>query len=390
MIRRTDFIHAIGAPDEGFNAAMDRALLRISREEENKPMKGKIRLSVLAAILAAILVSSIALAVGANLFEYFGQQDERLSKLAPLANPETARPESMESEGLGTTRAAFNNAYYDGQSLIIAFTLENSKRYAAFDPTAEQLSRMEMVDPQSFAMPYDENTPGIDAYNAYQMAVQNGTPAGIALYTIYTSDHTEANDGIDLPPTMEQAETLADGSLWILREFERPLPGEAQNQDQLALRIALRQMTIYCYFDGSKLYALHESGQSAGEISTIVKRTEASFQTFTGSGEYNGVPIAAELQISAVHAELHLSADEAVFADPGDDCWYDALLIDENGVTLRTEEVHFAGDQATVSFSGIGSIPEQLTLYIGIQGEGEFNQEDFKKAATQLHLNPKE
>ena len=33
MIRRKDFMESIGTPDEGFNAAMDRALLQISREE---------------------------------------------------------------------------------------------------------------------------------------------------------------------------------------------------------------------------------------------------------------------------------------------------------------------------------------------------------------------
>ena len=114
MIRRKDFMESIGTPDEGFNAAMDRALLQISREERRPLVKRKMRLSLVAAIIAAIALSGVALAIGINLFEYFGKQDERLAQLAPQTDLEMVKPESVESDALGITRAAFNSAYYDG------------------------------------------------------------------------------------------------------------------------------------------------------------------------------------------------------------------------------------------------------------------------------------
>ena len=390
MIRRKDFMDAIGAPDAGFNAAMDRALLRISREERRPQVKRRMKLSLAAALIAIIALGGVALAVGINLFEYFGKNDERLAQLAPQAVLETVKPESVESEALGITSAAFNSAYYDGESLIAAFTLENSERYEAFEPTPEMLDKMEKVDPNYFTVPYEENMPGIEAYYAYMKAVEEGEPAGIACYSVYPSDHCTTGDGVDLPPRTGQMETLPDGSTLFLREFESPLPEEARNRDNLELHIKLWQRPSYYYFDGANHYELYETQQSAGEITATVQRREAVTKTFTGSGEYGGSAVAAELQVSAVRAALNITANEAVFDDPGDDRWYDALLVDENGGVLRTEEVSFSGDHAAVSFQGSGKLPEQLTLYIGIDQEGEWSREDFIASAARISLTAAE
>ena len=390
MIRRKDFMDSIGTPDEGFNAAMDRALLQIAREERRSPVKRKMKLSLVAAIIAIAALSGVALAVGINLFEYFGKHDARLAQLAPQSGLETTKPESVESEALGTTKAAFNSAYYDGQSLIAAFTLENAQRFEAFEPTDEMLARMEKVDPDYFALPFDEKTPGAEACEVYMMAVEQGKPAGVAHYSVYPSDHCTTGDGVDLPPWTEQTDTLPDGSTLFLREFESPLPEEAQNRDSLELRIKLWQMPSYYYFDGTNHYNLHETPENAGEITTVVKRTDAVKRIFTGSGEYTGIPFTAELQVSAVQAALKLSADEAVFSDPGEDSWYDALLIDENGTILRTEEVSFSADKAAVTFRGSGSLPEQPVLYIGVDQEGEWSMEDFIANAVKIDLIPAE
>ena len=388
MIHRKDFIDSIGMPDEGFNAAMDRALLLISGEERRPQVKSKMRLSLIAAIIAAVALSGVALAIGVNLFEYFGKHDERLAQLAPQAGLATQMPESVETAALGTTKAAFNSAYYDGESLIAAFTLENAKRFEAFEPSEEMLAQMEKADPLYYAIPYDENVPGSEVVEAYYRAVEEGKPAGIACYSVYPSDHCTTGDGIDLPPWTEQTDTLPDGSKLFLREFEGPLPEEARNRESLDLHIRLRQMSSYYYFDGSSHYELYETQQSAGEISTTVKRTDAVFKSFTGSGEYNASALTAELEISAVRATVNLTAAEAVFADPGAHCWHDALLIDENGTILRTEETSFSGNKAAITFRGSGSLPERLTLYVGVDREGEWSREDFIANAAKIDLTP--
>lgn len=386
MIRRKDFIDSIGIPDDGFNAAMERALLQISKEERRPLVKRKMKISLLAAIIAAIAMSGVALAIGINVFEYFSKYDERLAQLAPQSELENVRQEVVESEVLGTTKAAFNNAYYDGENLIAAFTLENSKRYESFEPTEEMLTRMEKVNPDYFAIPYEENTPGIEALYSYQMSIQEGKPAGIAYYSVYPSDHCTTSDGIDLPSSTWQDDALPNGSTMYLREFENPLPEDARNKESLELHIRLWQKPSYFYFDGMNHYELYGTQQGAGEITTIVERTDAVFKAFMGNGVCNGVSFTAELQISAVRATLNISAAETVFDKPGEHCWYDALLITENGASLRTEKVSFTDKGATVSFRGIGILPEQLTLYVGVDEEGEWNQEDFITNAAKIEL----
>ena len=53
-------------------------------------MKKKLTASLAAALIAALLLAGAALAVGLNLFDVFGKNDERLSQLADEAGEMTA------------------------------------------------------------------------------------------------------------------------------------------------------------------------------------------------------------------------------------------------------------------------------------------------------------
>ena len=385
MIRKEDFIHSIGGPDEGFNRAMNAALLHIQEEERKPVMKRKLTMTLAAAIIAALALTGAALALGMNLFEYFGKYEERLNRLAPQSELKTAEPETVKSESLGTTKATFKNGYYDGQSLLAAFTMENSERYEAFVPTEEMLARMEKVDEDYRAASYDENSPGAEAVEDFLIAVYNGNPCGYVHYSVYPSDHCFAN-GVDLPPWQEYYETMENGNTIYLREFENPLPEAVQNQDRLELRLKLWQMPSYVYFDGNDWYELYEKAQPAGEITAVIPRTDAVMRRFIGESEYNEIPISIETRVSAVRAEVKIAAEGKVFPYPGTDRWYDALLMDESGRVLRSESVSFEGNNAEITFNGTGALPEKLTLYVGVDGEGEWQEESFKENAKRIEL----
>ena len=83
MIRREDFIDALGMPDEGFTNAVDAALRQVKEGEARPVMKRKMTLTMLAAVLAVIALTGAALAVGLNLFDHFGRNDRRLQVVAP-------------------------------------------------------------------------------------------------------------------------------------------------------------------------------------------------------------------------------------------------------------------------------------------------------------------
>ena len=85
MIRREDFIDALGMPDEGFTNAVDAALRQVKEREARPVMKRKMTLTALAAVLVVIALTGAALAVGLNLFDHFGRNDRRLQVVAPEA-----------------------------------------------------------------------------------------------------------------------------------------------------------------------------------------------------------------------------------------------------------------------------------------------------------------
>ena len=98
MLDRNAFKAAIGAPDEGFNRAVEAALREIREREERPVMKRKISVGLLVAIIAALALTGAALAVGLNLFELFGKRDARLAQIADNAVLETDMPGEVETE----------------------------------------------------------------------------------------------------------------------------------------------------------------------------------------------------------------------------------------------------------------------------------------------------
>ena len=60
MIRREDFIDALGMPDEGFTNAVDAALRQVKEGEARPVMKRKMTLTMLAAALAVIALTGAA------------------------------------------------------------------------------------------------------------------------------------------------------------------------------------------------------------------------------------------------------------------------------------------------------------------------------------------
>ena len=135
MIRREDFIDALGMPDEGFTNAVDAALRQVKEGEARPVMKRKMTLTILAAVLAVIALTGAALAVGLNLFDHFGRNDRRLQVVAPDAELVVNDAVEVTTDALGVSKARIDSAYYDGQSLIVAYTLDNYQRCEPFTPT---------------------------------------------------------------------------------------------------------------------------------------------------------------------------------------------------------------------------------------------------------------
>lgn len=219
----------------------------------------------------------------------------------------------------------------------------------------------------------------------YRRAVEVGTPFGMVTYSVYPSDHTETEDGIDLPSSTETSRNAADGTLYTLREYESPLPEAAQDRDTLTLQIRLWQSAHYLYFDGSRCYTLNDR-LPAEPMTATVRRTEGSVRVFSGEGAYEDIPVTVYAEASAVSARVTVTAAQP-WPTLAEDTWYEVVLLDETGRSCRMQSFEFADPQTLViSYEGTGTLPEQLTAYLLLCHDGEQPEEAAMKRAEPIML----
>ena len=254
-------------------SALRRSRIRQRIEREEEPlMKKKMTLGLALAMAMILTLTGAALAAGVNLFEHFGASDERISQLAYDAVLETQAPEQVESEPLGTTIGVITNAYYDGESLIVAYSIENGERIEEFIPTeAEKAAMVKLTDIGGWVAETDEEAAFMEKLAKAQ---EDGAAYGVKMYSVYPSDHTEAFGTIDLGPAAERESFTEDGSACFLREYETPLPEGARNKDSLDVQIRLKQIVNALWFDGQDMYMLPASHSDAGAMTATVQRTD--------------------------------------------------------------------------------------------------------------------
>lgn len=397
MIRREDFVKALGTPDSDFDAAVDIALRHVRESEERPVMKRKMTVTILAALISVLLLTGAALAVGLNLFDYFGKSDRRLRAIEPDTNVETQGAVKIESDALGVSTVEINNAYYDGQSLIVTYTQENYRRYDYFTPTEAEMSTLR-EDPDFF-LEYHESAPDqIEYTEAFDRAIEAKRPFGLVEYYVSPADSWHSDDGIYLPPLGETEEApQEDGLLFCLREFETPLPEAVRDRDSLTLRIPFRIFTSWYYFDGEKYYTKYAQ-EPLAELTATVNRADTVTRNYVWEGELGGVSAKVEAQVSAVHACLRIEMADGMLPDPAavlpedvailDDIWYRHALYDETGREFCISSSGEAEGVAEIEYEGIGYVPDALTLMISVDGEGDWDDEKYILPGSPITLKP--
>ena len=145
-------------------------------QKEERTMKRKLSMALAAALALVAIAAAVAVAEGLNLFQLFGQRNERYARVAQEAALETAQPVQVEDERLGEVQAAIDGAYFDGLTLSVAFRIDNAAGCEAYTPTAEELAGMERTDAMFAAVMQDE--PGAEVVAAFNEAAAAGQPGG--------------------------------------------------------------------------------------------------------------------------------------------------------------------------------------------------------------------
>ena len=353
-------------PDEAFDLRIAHQVQRLIREEQPMKKKMSVLAIVVAVILSLALLGAAAELMGINVFELFGKDDARLQQLAPQAVLKEISPLTVTSPELGTTVAGINSAYYDGQSLLVAYAIKNGQHTEAYTPNEEQLAQMEKdTNPPIRAV----NDPSDTLTIQWNDAVSAGKPFGYVLYSITPSDHTTTPEGLDLPSSSEDTRPGEDGFAYTIRDYESPLPAEAQNRDMLTIEIGLHQRAQYCWFDGKDAYVRHDYQKLASMTATIW-RADAEVRRFAGTMQFAGHPVKVTATASAAHAQAMLVMDNGTFPVLPEDAWYGVYLRDGNQAELRTMNGENGGTSSmTISFEGTGQLPQTLEIQLRVDHE---------------------
>lgn len=371
-------------PAQTFDDNITRQVNRLCREIQ--PMKKKMSVLALCAIIiiSLALCGAVAEVLGINVFELFGQNDHRFKELAPKAVLNEEAPVTVTSPDLGEAVAGINSVYYDGQSLLVAYSIQNGRRAEKFVPSEEMLAKMSLLDPRLGMMAESEEESML--MKEWIAAKDSGTAMGIVIYSISPSDHTITDDGLDLPPSTENQMEGEENTVHYIREYENPLPNGARNLEYLNIQLRLYQSATYLYFDGKNSYTYAETMEFT-PLQATVWREDAEMLRFRGEGKYNGNPVSVEASVSAAAARVTITMDNGIFPALAEDTWYDLILMDENGTEYRTREGMGGNvNQMSISFDGTGKLPGILKLFILVGNEGEWDRENAIANAVPIEL----
>lgn len=364
MIRREDFKAALGAPDAGFNGAVDTALRRVRAGEVRRAACRGMRygLAIAAAVLA---LTGVALAVAArlNLFETFGHFDKRLARIAGESGLVEEAEVCLRTPELGNTWVRVGDAYYDGQSVMVGYTLENNAGCAPFAPSDEVLAGMERLG-EGMPLSLQEMMPGESQRweKALFEAQARGEAFGFVEQVVMLS-HFELEDGTAVMQDRGEGLVNSRGEVYWLDEMMEPLPEQVQDQDEIVFRLCMQLQTSHFYTENGIVYQDNETRELDG-LEVKVLRTAGTTARYAGTGEFGGAAFEAEARVSLVTASLEITAVEDAFAADKGKRLFAVLADGETGECFSSGSGIVWDNTISYDYSGIGHVPERLALYL--------------------------
>ena len=212
-----------------------------------KSTKRMLTLAVAAVMVMALAVTGFASGVIPSLIGRLGGGDafyqlagEQSDKTKETVEPETEQAISLTRE----------ESYYDGENLVLAYTLNKENAYVTFDFGPDHECFGELFTPpahnqSSLAQIWiDYDLPAADFAKAQAELLKNGS-VGFAVRSVGIGDHLKLADGSD-PGPMIGGEV--DGSI-ILRN-QNELPESARGLDEITLCLGVKQYVSYYYGEG--------------------------------------------------------------------------------------------------------------------------------------------
>lgn len=373
----------------GLSVSPDKRNEMLESITEGERMRRKIPVS--AALVAAIMLLCLtAFAVSASVFDYFSDRDTRLENASQVKGDETR----IESGELGNVLSKIDSAYFDGESLLIGFVIENANRFEAYIPTESDLENARRVVDPIAVHPTNEAQRAI--LDAFSKAIEAGTPYGYKMARVYASDHTLVN-GVDLPPYSSMEDYDETGAYRAVREFESPLPEEIAKSDTAHIEIKLYETCTVHYFDGSDIKTYDLAIREAGSVKAEILKADAEKHSYEGRAQIEDITFTAKAYLSPMQGTVTVYADKEIFelvtytyeGYTWKDTAWQLMIFDENGREYRVMDGYsLSGENPfKVNIKGTGEIPMELHVYLLAAGK-EPDTYDFWPVAEKKHENP--
>lgn len=171
---------------------------------------------------------------------FYQMAGEMSDKNAQTVHPDTEQASSLTKE----------ESYYDGEKLVLAYTLNTETASIDFDFGPEHEYFGELFTPPEYNRTsmqqiwLDHGLPASDFAKA-QAKMQTDGAVGFTVRYAGIGDHVKLDDGTDLGPMVGGRE--ADDVVFL--ENQNELPEQARNQDEITIQLGVKQYVHYYYVE---------------------------------------------------------------------------------------------------------------------------------------------
>ena len=345
----------------------ERVLLAAHGKGKEK-VKKKLSAGLALAMVLMIVFGGIAAALALNPFEWFAQGDrqQRLNVIASGSQLDPPVTTVIPSEEWGDTTISFTNAYYDGDALLIGYTISDREHIEPFTPTEEQKAGMVMDNEPLFrAFMSDAELAFADAYD---QAVREGVPFGMVKSTVMLAREWYNEDGVSLGGWDSNEEDAGGGIALFTCDFHS-LPEQARHRDSITVHTSAMRRVEALYFDGENTYRSAEEFELV-PLALTVDSSNIETRVFEGATQIGGVDATVTATASAVRMTVLIDAHGVPIPPFPDDHEVFIDLTDADGQELVYECSMDLTDETRIAaaFPGTGELPDGLIAWLGVTG----------------------
>lgn len=307
-MNRRQFQEAIDAGLSGLTTTPAREQEIFLAVKGERVVKKKISAALVLVIILLVMAISFAIAASVGIFDQFAklEGDPYLNTMEQIAAPYADQPVAIAAYGNYTASAfRLNQAYYDGQSLVISYTLSEQWIPVHFmDPAEAWADGNDIVSEayQEESKPYyDYVFSPEDIARMEQRLVTEGKVYLKGWSQSVDDIHVAAN-GVEISASRLNLSHMPDGTTIGYIEFDFPLPEEIREQEVLDLEFRLNRGGVEIYQDESGVFHkdIPYNGPAVTMPVTIQKNAEHQ-GALCGFEAFEEYTVSAFLYVSDIH-----------------------------------------------------------------------------------------